>query len=333
MPPEGVQERLELIVEYMKGSDDVLLLVADAFESLEMRKRAADVCVQILSADREPPAETRNKCGELLERLRQSLSPEDNKEIESRLRLAESDPAADTGDEMKVEDVASEKIVGTEDVVAGSGFGTENAAGGTERDSGGGVVPPQDEEESSAETPETGSRQVTEEVFPPPELDEEDEPAGETFEDFQDIVSESAEEESEGETLAEQITSDIDEGDLKSHYDMGMAYIEMQLFDEAIKELQIAAGADEMKLSSLEMIGLCFISKQEPRLAVKQLERGLAIADSMGKENLGIHYNLGMAYEALGEIEKAREHFEQVYIVDVTFRDIEEKIKKMRTLT
>jgi tetratricopeptide (TPR) repeat protein len=128
--------------------------------------------------------------------------------------------------------------------------------------------------------------------------------------------------------LVEEITSDVEENDFKSHYDLGMAYIEMALFNEAIRELQISARSEQLQLRSLEMIGHCFLQLDNPRLAVKQLNRGLEIAATTGGDNLGIHYNLGLAYEALDEPDKAREHFEEVYIVDVTFRDISEKMKK-----
>ena len=91
--------------------------------------------------------------------------------------------------------------------------------------------------------------------------------------------------------------------------------------------------SDQLQLRSLEMIGHCFLLLDNPRLAVKQLNRGLEIAMNTGGDNLGIHYNLGLAYEALNESEKAREHFEEVYIVDVTFREISDKMKKYSTVS
>jgi tetratricopeptide (TPR) repeat protein len=133
--------------------------------------------------------------------------------------------------------------------------------------------------------------------------------------------------------LAEEITSDVEENDFRSHYDLGMAYIEMALYNEAIKELQISSRSDQLQLRSLEMIGHCFLLLDNPRLAVKQLKRGLEIAMNTGGDNLGIHYNLGLAYEALDESDKAREHFEEVYIVDMTFREISEKMKKYSTVS
>ncbi len=135
------------------------------------------------------------------------------------------------------------------------------------------------------------------------------------------------------EELTGEITSDVEEDDFRSHYDLGMAYIEMALYNEAIKELQISSRSEQLQLRSLEMIGHCFLLLDNPRLAVKQLNRGLELAKNTGGENLGIHYNLGLAYEALEDSEKAREHFEEVYIVDVTFREISDKMKKYSTVS
>ncbi|MDD4857242.1 MAG: tetratricopeptide repeat protein [Candidatus Krumholzibacteria bacterium] len=129
--------------------------------------------------------------------------------------------------------------------------------------------------------------------------------------------------------LAEEITSDVEMNDLRSHYDLGMAYLEMGLFTEAIKDFQIASRCADLQLSSMEMIGYCFLKHGQPRLAVKQLSRALEIAKASGAENLGIHYNLGLAHELLGELPAAREHFEEVYIVDMSFRDVTDKMKKL----
>ncbi|MFA4947182.1 MAG: tetratricopeptide repeat protein [Candidatus Krumholzibacteriia bacterium] len=136
-----------------------------------------------------------------------------------------------------------------------------------------------------------------------------------------------------GETFAEEITSDVEKDDLRSHFDLGMAYLEMGLFTEAIREFQIASRAEEFQLSSMEMIGYCFLKCNQPRLAVKQLTHALEIEKTTGAGSLGIHYNIGLAYEILGEFETAREHFEEVYIMDMSFRDVAEKMKKFSAVT
>ena len=112
-----------------------------------------------------------------------------------------------------------------------------------------------------------------------------------------------------------------------------MAYLEMGLYTEAIRDFQIASRAPELQLSSMEMIGHCFLKHGQPRLAVKQLTHALEISKAAGAESLGIHYNLGLAYEMLDELEAAREHFEEVYILDMSFRDVDDKIKKLTTVS
>jgi tetratricopeptide (TPR) repeat protein len=125
-----------------------------------------------------------------------------------------------------------------------------------------------------------------------------------------------------------EIKESVDEEDYRSHYDLGMAYLEMDFHKEAIQEFQFAAKSDSYRVKSLEMIGLCFLNQGKPQLAIKQLRKGLELVGRSDRETLGILYNLGLAYEQIGETDKARNCFEEVYVVDVTFRDVAEKIQQ-----
>jgi tetratricopeptide (TPR) repeat protein len=124
------------------------------------------------------------------------------------------------------------------------------------------------------------------------------------------------------------VKADVDVEDYRSHYDLGMAYLEMDLLPEAIREFQFASNSSLYRVRCLEMIGLCFLKQNQPRLAIKQLEKGLDLVDEGDHESLGLQYNLGLAYEMTGDEEKARMCFEDVYVVDVAFRDVSEKVKR-----
>ena len=124
------------------------------------------------------------------------------------------------------------------------------------------------------------------------------------------------------------VRADVDVEDYRSHYDLGMAYLEMDLLPEAIREFQFASNSSLYQVRCLEMIGLCFLKQNQPRLAIKQLEKGLDLVDEGDHESLGLQYNLGLGYEMTGDDEKARMCFEDVYVVDVAFRDVNEKVKK-----
>ena len=130
------------------------------------------------------------------------------------------------------------------------------------------------------------------------------------------------------EKSASEVKSDVAEDDHRSRYDLGMAYLEMGLFAEAVREFQFAANSPTYRVRSLEMIGCCFINQNQPKLAIKQLVKGLALVQDDDRAALGIKYSLALAYEMNGEIEKAKAMFEDVYVVDVTFRDVQEKVKK-----
>lgn len=128
--------------------------------------------------------------------------------------------------------------------------------------------------------------------------------------------------------LASEVKADVDEGDYRTHYDLGMAYLEMGLFADAIREFQFATHAPAYQVRSLEMVGRCLIDQGQPRLAVKQLTKGLALVGGDDRAALGIKYNLAIAHEMIGEPETAKTLFEDVYVIDITFRDVQEKVKK-----
>jgi tetratricopeptide (TPR) repeat protein len=195
-----------------------------------------------------------------------------------------------------------------------------------------------DVEEMAADPSTIGLPPPTETPAPPPDATDEyepSEPAKEYVipveEPEQETVGEDANVVGSAEIVGEyasEVKADVDEDDHRSHYDLGMAYLEMGLFAEAVREFQFASHSSAYQVRSLEMIGRCFIEQNQPELAIKQLVRGLSHVDGDDSDTLGIKYSLGLAYEMVGEIDKARSCFEDVYVVDVTFRDVEEKINK-----
>src|SRR6185295_5498967 len=64
--------------------------------------------------------------------------------------------------------------------------------------------------------------------------------------------------------------------DYETRYNLGIAYKEMGLVDEAIAEFQLAAKDEKRLLECTSMLGMCFVEKGMPKLAVKWFEKGLA---------------------------------------------------------
>lgn len=148
---------------------------------------------------------------------------------------------------------------------------------------------------------------------------EDEEPTGDEEQDFQDMLA----------RFKQGIDENIDETDFQSHYDLGVAFKEMGLLDEAIAELQKALRAPDGKLRTSEMLGICFFEKGAYGVAESILRRGLDLPASGDQERLGILYWLGRALEQQGKKTDARELYGRVFAVDIRFLDAEQRVKAL----
>jgi tetratricopeptide (TPR) repeat protein len=118
--------------------------------------------------------------------------------------------------------------------------------------------------------------------------------------------------------------------DYDTRYNLGIAYKEMGLVDEAIAEFQLAAKDENRILECSSMLGICFMEKGMPKLAVKWFEKGLKAAGRSPEEYQGLRYDLAMAHEAAGEADTALELFAEVHGENAGFRDVAAKLRDLK---
>ncbi|HEX3558579.1 MAG TPA: tetratricopeptide repeat protein [Pyrinomonadaceae bacterium] len=132
---------------------------------------------------------------------------------------------------------------------------------------------------------------------------------------------------------------DSDEGegaDHDTHYQMGLAYREMGLHDEAVEEFQTAAGlvapgdGTPRYLRCCNMLGHCFMEKGMPRPAALWFKRGLAAPGHTEDEYQAMRYDLGTAYERMGDTDRAIEVLSEVYAIDVSYRGVAERLRELQ---
>jgi len=126
--------------------------------------------------------------------------------------------------------------------------------------------------------------------------------------------------------VAQHITRD----DARASYDLGTAYREMGLLDEAIGMFQQALRSQPGHLASLEMLGQCFLDREEPEVAIRVLERALKAGVPVEDDLLGIYYFLGVSHERAGNRAEAREFYEKVFSLDINFKDVTERLRALR---
>jgi tetratricopeptide (TPR) repeat protein len=117
--------------------------------------------------------------------------------------------------------------------------------------------------------------------------------------------------------------------DYDTRYNLGIAYKEMGLIDEAIAEFQLAAKDERRVLECSSMLGLCFMEKGMPKLAIKWFERGLKTPGRTPEEYLGLRYDLAAAHEATGDVDTARDMFGDLMSQNANFRDVAEKVRAL----
>jgi tetratricopeptide (TPR) repeat protein len=122
------------------------------------------------------------------------------------------------------------------------------------------------------------------------------------------------------------VAANVDDTDHQSHYDLGVAYKEMGLLDEAIAEFQKALRGTEHRVRAYEALGHCFVEKKQYQIAVTILSRASSDRGNSDDVLVGVLYLLGYASEAQEQWQEAVRYYERVFAVDIHFRDVGERL-------
>lgn len=118
--------------------------------------------------------------------------------------------------------------------------------------------------------------------------------------------------------------------DYETHYNLGIAYKEMELYDEAIEEFRLAAKEPRRALTCANLLGLCFLAKGDAGRAVTELERALSLPGAPGEEGWGVRYDLATAYEAAGNLAKAHAVLSALQEEAPKFRDVKARLRDLK---
>lgn len=116
-------------------------------------------------------------------------------------------------------------------------------------------------------------------------------------------------------------------------YELGVAYRERGLIDQAIAAFQQANHAPAHRLRALEALGRCFLQKGQVAQAQRTLEEALAEPGATDEGMAGVLLLLGQVTEALGAPEEARRYYQRVFAVDARFRDVVDRLHSLERTT
>ncbi|PYU01346.1 MAG: hypothetical protein DMG34_18240 [Acidobacteria bacterium] len=127
--------------------------------------------------------------------------------------------------------------------------------------------------------------------------------------------------------------------DLETHYNLGIAFREMGLLEEAISEFQKVAKANERgkafryAMQCCTLLGLAFMEKGQPSIAAIWYERALRTPGVDAESTLALRYDLGVAQESANDLDAALKSFSQVYAVNIDYRDVADRIAALQKTT
>ena len=122
------------------------------------------------------------------------------------------------------------------------------------------------------------------------------------------------------------IRADVSETDAATHYDLALAYKEMGLVSDALKEFELAAREPLRECMCYAMIGMMNADQGELDRAVTAYLRALGAEVKSTEQELGLHYDLAITYEKQGKTRDALERLRQILDKDPVYRDVPERI-------
>ncbi len=129
---------------------------------------------------------------------------------------------------------------------------------------------------------------------------------------------------------------DDQDEDLETHYNLGIAYREMGLLDEAIGEFQKVATAVQKgkpfqySMNCATLLALSFMDKGEPKIASLWYKRALEMPGLDSEAVMALRYDLGLALDMAGDADAALDSFRQVYAMNIDYRDVADRIATLQ---
>ncbi len=127
----------------------------------------------------------------------------------------------------------------------------------------------------------------------------------------------------------EGVAKQVSEDDGQSHYDLGVAYKEMGLLDDAIREFEVAARDEKRDCVCRSMVGMIQMERGKVPEAIAAFQKGLAAPVKTPEQEMVLSFEIGAAYESMNRVKEALTYFERVIKADPLYRDVADRVRRL----
>jgi tetratricopeptide (TPR) repeat protein len=124
------------------------------------------------------------------------------------------------------------------------------------------------------------------------------------------------------------IEETLGDEEYETHYNLGIAYKDMGLYDDAIREFQSGARDPALAQDSFSLMAMCFMEKKDYESGVRAVEKALEFSSGDGRT--GLLYQMGDLREKQKNWSEAIGAYEQVQTNDPAFEGIAEAIERVK---
>jgi len=116
------------------------------------------------------------------------------------------------------------------------------------------------------------------------------------------------------------------------HLDLAKVYLQKDMKQEAIRELQLAVKDQARSPFAYNLLGCIYRGEGRFDQAAAQFNRALELAPTeLDDFRRNVRFNIGTTYEAQGQVSKAIKLYEQILQEDIDFGDLERRVKYLKT--
>jgi tetratricopeptide (TPR) repeat protein len=146
-------------------------------------------------------------------------------------------------------------------------------------------------------------------------------PAGEGEESLEEVFA----------AFKRQVEDEVGSEDFRTHYDLGIAYKEMGLLDDALKEFEVASGSPELFREACSMAALCQRQRGDIEGAVRWYQKALEAPGGTPEELQGLQYDLADALLQQGNDQAALDMFQSIMDGDPGYRDVQSRVTDLQS--